>query len=55
MIERILAHTICWHGKEYTMHIAELNTLTGQVTLYPFTGELHSTTFISGTILLLDQ
>lgn len=53
MIERILAHRICWQGRVYQMHVAELDTVTGQVSLYPFTGELHSTTFISGTILLL--
>lgn len=53
MIQRILAHHIVWQGHTYHMHIAELNTATGQVTLRPFNRELPSTTFISGTILLL--
>ncbi|MDE7024978.1 MAG: hypothetical protein K2O88_03755 [Paramuribaculum sp.] len=53
MKQRILAHTIVWRGREYHMHIAELDTITGQVTMHPYEGEIHSTVFISGTVLLL--
>ena len=53
MIQRILAHHIVWQGRTYHMHIAELNTETGEITMRPFESEIHSTTFISGTVLLL--
>lgn len=52
-VERIFAHEILYGGNSYKMHVAELDTVTGHVILYPFSGEIHSTVFISGCVLLL--
>lgn len=49
MIERILAHVIIYEGVEYPLHIAEL-TDAGEIKLYPFEQELHSTRFIPGRV-----
>ena len=55
VIQRILAHNIVWQGRTYHMHIAELDTETGKVTMRAFDHEIPSTIFISGTVLLITE
>lgn len=50
-MQRIMAHAIIYQGRTYRMHVAEL-TDTGQLSLYPFDTEIHSTPFINGTITI---
>lgn len=51
-MKRIFAHRIIYNGREYVNHVAELDEATGEVSLYPFEHEIHSTRFISGTVML---
>ncbi len=48
-MERIYAHRIIYRGKVYDNHVIELSD-DGNVRLFPFTGEIHSTRFIPGTV-----
>ncbi len=53
MVKRFMAHEIVYDGISHKLHIAELDTATGKITLHPYKGETHSTTFINGTVVLL--
>ncbi|MEF2644289.1 MAG: hypothetical protein U0M50_09575 [Paramuribaculum sp.] len=48
-MERIYAHRIIYRGNAYDNHVIELSD-DGRVRLFPFTGEIHSTRFIPGTV-----
>lgn len=50
-MERILAHSILYEGREYRMCVAELQP-DGTVTFTPFDSEVHSTVFVSGRVRL---
>ena len=47
-VNRALAHRIVYAGKVYRLSIVDLSD--GDVRITPFTGEVHSTPFFSGTI-----
>lgn len=49
-MQRIFAHQIIYRGAAYRNHVAQLCDTSGCVTLFPFTGEIHSTRFIPGTV-----
>lgn len=48
-MQRIYAHKIIYEGRSYSNHVIELAS-DGNVRLFPFEGEIHSTRFISGTV-----
>lgn len=50
-LRSVLAHTIVYQGREYPMSIASISP-EGEVTITPFTSEVHSTVFISGRVRL---
>ena len=49
---RIAAHRITFDGQTYTMSVIELPDGAAIPRIYPLTGEIHSTRFISGHILV---
>lgn len=44
----VMAHRIIFEGKEYAMSIARIEG--GEVVITPYTGEVHSTLFVNGTV-----
>lgn len=51
LLRSVLAHCIVYQGREYPISVASI-TPEGQVTIKPFTAEVHSTVFISGRVTL---
>ena len=53
-MERILAHHIVVDGYDYGMAVATVHCSGGlwHVDVEPFTREIHSTTFHSGTVII---
>lgn len=52
-MQRIAAHRIEYEGAVYAMSVIELADDGLTVSIYPFTGEIHSTVFIPGTIRVI--
>lgn len=50
-MQRIFAHRIIFEGRTYVNHVIELDD-NGRVRLFPFEEEVHSTTFVSGSVVV---
>lgn len=48
-MRRLFAHRIIFGDKIYTNHVAEFGD-DGRPHFFPFTEEIHSTVFVSGTV-----
>ncbi len=51
-MERVLARELEYLGKTYRMSIAQLDTASGEVTIFRFENEICNTRFIDGRIRL---
>lgn len=49
-MQRIAAHKIVFNGEIHPMSVIELADDGTTVRIFPFTGEIHSTVFIPGTV-----
>ncbi|MDE6279071.1 MAG: hypothetical protein K2M05_03780 [Paramuribaculum sp.] len=51
-MERVLAREFEYLGKTYRMCVAQLDTLSGEVTVFRFENEIYATKFIDGKVRL---